>query len=58
MNMTNISRVKRIMREVELLQAKQILNNLLTLSTAEEVSAALEKEMRQRYPQIFSGTDI
>jgi signal transduction protein with GAF and PtsI domain len=58
MNMANISRVKRIMREIELSEVKQILDRLLSLPTAEEVAATLEKEMRQRYPQVFSGTDL
>jgi phosphotransferase system enzyme I (PtsI) len=58
MNMTNISRVKRVMREIELSDVKLILDHLLSLSTAEEVAATLEKEMRKRYPQVFSSTDL
>ena len=58
MNALNISRVKRIVRQVELSEVKQILDHLMSLSTAEEVAAALEKEMHQRYPQVFSETRI
>jgi phosphotransferase system enzyme I (PtsI) len=58
MNATNISRVKRIIRQVELKEVKQILDNLLSLATAEEVAVALEKEMRKRYPQVFSESPI
>lgn len=58
MNAVNISRVKRIVRQVELSEVKQILEQLMSLATADEVATALEKEMHQRYPQIFSGTRI
>jgi phosphotransferase system enzyme I (PtsI) len=54
MNATNISRVKRIMREVKFGEVKDILEKLLCLSTADEVSTALEEEMLQRYPQVFA----
>ncbi|MGK2905134.1 MAG: phosphoenolpyruvate--protein phosphotransferase [Desulfuromonadales bacterium] len=54
MNAMNISRVKRIIRQVEISEVKQILDHLLSLPTAAEVSAALEKEMLQRYPKVFS----
>ena len=58
MNAVNISRVKRIVRQVEFSEVKQILDHLVTLATAGEVSAALEKEMHRRYPQLFSETHI
>ena len=54
MNAANISRVKRIMRQVKYAEVQQILENLLSLATADEVATALEEEMRQRYPQVFS----
>ncbi len=54
MNAVNISRVKRIVRQVKISEVEQILDQLMTLATAEEVAAALEKEMSQRYPQVFS----
>ncbi len=58
MNALNISRIKRIVRQVEFSDVKQILDQLMTLVTAEEVAAALEKEMFQRYPQVFSEARI
>jgi len=54
MNAANISRVKRIMRQVKYTEVQQLLENLLTLATADEVATALEGEMRQRYPQVFA----
>ncbi len=58
MNAANISRVKRIMRQVEMSDVKQILDQLFLLSTAEEIATALEKEMHQRYPSIFTEEHI
>jgi phosphoenolpyruvate-protein kinase (PTS system EI component) len=58
MNASNISRVKRIMRQVEIVEVKQILDRLLSLPTAEEVVTALEQEMRARYPEIFTDAHI
>jgi phosphoenolpyruvate-protein kinase (PTS system EI component) len=58
MNAVNISRVKRVVRQVELSEFKVILDQLMTLATAEEVVTALEKEMYQRYPQVFSEVRI
>lgn len=54
MNALSISRVKRIIREVELAEVQQILEHLLSLSTADEVASALEKEMHRRYPHLFN----
>ncbi len=54
MNATNISRVKRILRQVEYAEVEDILNKLLLLPTAEEVALTLEEEMSRRYPQVFS----
>ena len=54
MNAVNISRVKRVVRQVELSEVKQILDQLVVLATAEEVASALEKEMHLRYPQVFA----
>ena len=56
MNAVNISRVKRVVRQIELSEVTQILDQLMSLATAEEVVAALEKEMSQRYPHVFSET--
>lgn len=58
MNATNISRVKRIIRQVELGDVKQILEHLLSLPTADEVITALEQEMHERYPRVFTDAQI
>ncbi len=58
MNASNISRVKRIVREVELSEVQKILDHLLSLATADDVATALEIEMRQRYPQVFVEANI
>lgn len=54
MNAVNISRIKRVLRQINLSEAEQVLQHLLTLPTADAVVEALEKEMRQRYPHVFS----
>jgi phosphotransferase system enzyme I (PtsI) len=58
MNAANISRVKRIMRQVEHAEVKQILGRLMNLATAEEVAEVLGKEMHQRYPQVFAEVPL
>jgi len=58
MNPGNISRVKRIMRNVEFSEVRKILDELLLLATAEEVTSVLETEMQRRFPQIFTETLI
>ncbi len=58
MNPANISRVKRVMRKVEYSEVKRILDQLMSLATAEEVAEALGKEMHQRYPQVFTESSI
>ena len=54
MNAANISRVKRILRQVDYAEVEEILNKLLLLPTAEEVALTLEEEMSRRYPQVFA----
>ncbi len=54
MNANNIPRVKRVMRQVQHSEVKQILERLMSLSTAEEVATALEEEMCRRYPKVFA----
>jgi len=54
MNAANISRVKRVMRQVDHSEVQQILERLLGLATADEVACALEEEMRRRYPLVFT----
>jgi phosphotransferase system enzyme I (PtsI) len=58
MNAVSISRVKRVMRQVEHVEVKRILEHLLSLATGEEVVSALEKEMHQRYPQLFAEAHL
>lgn len=58
MNPASISRIKRIMRNVTFAEARQILDQLMPLTTAQEVLLALEKAMHQLYPQIFAETHI
>ncbi len=58
MNASNISRLKRIMRQVSLQEVQQILDRILVLPTATEVSSALEAEMLQRFPELFGSLEI
>jgi phosphotransferase system enzyme I (PtsI) len=58
MNAGNISRVKRVLRQVELADAKLILDQLMTKTTAAEVVTVLEAEMKQRYPDVFAETTL
>ena len=53
MNAANIPRVKRVLRQVSLSEAKELVDELLTLTTAKEISAAIDRTMRQRLPEIF-----
>jgi phosphotransferase system enzyme I (PtsI) len=55
MNPANISRVKRIMRQVSLQEIKGLLDELMNLPTAAEVTAALEQEMTRKFPEVFGG---
>ncbi len=58
MNPANISRVKRVMRKINHSDVKQILDRLMSLATADEVTEALGKEMHQLYPQLFAEPSI
>ncbi len=58
MNAPSISRVKRVMRQVKYSEVQEILEGLLSLSTADDVASALEEEMRQRYPQVFAERQL
>ncbi len=58
MNPANISRVKRVMRKINHSDVKQILDRLMSLATADEVAAALGKEMHQLYPQLFAEPSL
>lgn len=54
MNATNISRLKRIMRNVSLKEVQEMFEKIIDLSTATEISHALEEEMHKRFPELFS----
>lgn len=58
MNPVAIPRVKRLMRAVNLAEARQLVGKLLTLPTAAEVVQALETEMSRRFPQVFDFGQI
>lgn len=53
MNPPSIPRVKRLMRRATLDDARALLARLMQLPTAAEVVAALEGEMKSRFPEIF-----
>ena len=54
MNAANISRLKRIMRQVSLQEVREVFDKITDLSTASEVIHALEEEMRRRFPDLFN----
>ncbi|MDX2496057.1 MAG: phosphoenolpyruvate--protein phosphotransferase, partial [Desulfuromusa sp.] len=54
MNPGCIPRVKRVLRQISKQDGKSLVENLLLMSTSKEVSAAIEKEMRNRLPDIFA----
>lgn len=58
MNAINISRLKRIMRQVSLEEIRDLFEKLIDLPTAADVNEALECEMRQRFPDLFNLSDI
>ncbi len=58
MNSSNISRLKRIMRQVPLQEIREMLERIIDLPTAAEVSEALEEEMLQRFPELFGLPEI
>ena len=58
MNASNISRLKRIMRQISLREISGILERIINLATASEVSNILEEEMMRRVPELFSLQEI
>lgn len=58
MNPAAIPRVKRLMRQVSLADARDLVSRLLELPTAAAVVDALEDEMGRRFPQIFDFSQI
>ena len=53
MNPLAIPRIKRLIRQTTLAEARELVEILLQLPTAAEVVAALEGEMSRRFPLIF-----
>jgi len=53
MNAVDIPRVKRILRQIRHADGVSLLQRLLQLPTAREVSECLENEMTQRFPELF-----
>jgi phosphotransferase system enzyme I (PtsI) len=53
MNVQDLLRVKRIIRQVRRSEGEELLRQLLTLPTAREVSRHLEMEMARRFPDLF-----
>lgn len=58
MNPASIPRVKRLMRQATLGEARDLVIQLLQLPTAAEVVRTLETEMSRRFPQIFDVGQI
>ncbi len=55
MNAPNISRVKRIIRQIRRDEGVKLLEELLQLGTAPEVARRLELEMLRRFPKLFGA---
>ena len=49
----SIPKVKKIIRLIHLEEARQMANHVLSLSSAEEISRFISKEMRTRFPEDF-----
>lgn len=58
MNISGISRVKRIVRKVSRADAKALLEELLLLPTATAVISRLDEEMARRFPELFGTPNI
>jgi len=53
MNPVAIPRIKRLVRQATLAEARRLVEELLQLPTAADVVATLEAEMARRFPRIF-----
>ena len=58
MNPACVPRVKRVLRQVSKQDGESLVKQLLSLSTSNEVSTIIEKEMRSRLPAIFAQPPI
>ena len=55
MNPLAIPKVKEIVRAASLREAKQLMNKIMKMSSAVEIREVVEKTMREKFPDIFSG---
>jgi phosphotransferase system enzyme I (PtsI) len=53
MSPASVPRVKRVLRQVTLQEGKQLVEELLALSTSKEVAQVLDRRMRSQLPEIF-----
>jgi len=58
MNPACVPRVKRVLRQVSRQDGVELLEKLFALQTGKEVSACIDREMRQRLPEIFGRSLI
>ncbi len=54
MNPACIPRVKRVLRQISKSDGEKLVGQLLLLPTSKDVSAAIDREMRSRLPDIFA----
>ena len=54
MNPACVPRVKRVLRQISKRDGEALVNRLLALPTSKDVSAAIDREMRARLPEIFA----
>ncbi len=54
MNPACVPRVKRVLRQITKADGEELIEKLLLLPTSEDVSTAVEQEMRKRLPEIFA----
>jgi len=54
MNPACVPRVKRVLRQISKRDGEQLVDKLMSLSTSKEVSTAIENEMGNRLPDLFS----
>jgi len=57
MNAFAIPRVKRVMRQIRVSEGVELVDQLMQMSTAAEISHLIEKDMQERFPELF-GVNI
>jgi phosphotransferase system enzyme I (PtsI) len=58
MNPACVPRVKRVLRQLSRCDGEKLVEQLFTLQTGKEVALCLDKEMRDRLPEIFGDAVI